>query len=119
MGMPRAGRPQAAGARGDWSLGGRRQEQRPTPRSCSAWPESPPEGRLKSAAWGPGTEEPLPVSSISAEAPKPVKAGAEDTMPPAAGARLASLRAYLSNKWAGRGGAVAPSGALEDSAEPR
>lgn len=40
----------------------------------------------------------------------------EDAAPLAAGARRASLGACLSHRWAGRGGACAPSGAWEDPA---
>lgn len=59
-------------------------------RGCSAWPTSPPRGLPNWAPRGPGTEGPLPGSSISEEDPKPAEAGAENAMPAAAGASRAS-----------------------------
>lgn len=78
-------------------------------RGGSAWPTSPPRGLPKWAPRGLGTEGPLPASSISEEDPKPAEAGAENAVPLAAGASRASRRACLSHRWAGMGGACAPS----------
>lgn len=66
-------------------------------------------------ARGPGTEGPSPLQYLD-RGPEQAEARAEDVMPPAAVDRGASLRACLSHRWTGRGGAFVPRGAQEDSA---
>lgn len=136
MELPSARRPEAAGAGGTRVLGEREVRRRaplgrmwapPRARPAPPTPRGRPgtvtvargEGTFRMSSQLGRTRGSFPTVSTSAEAAGLAEAGAEDAVPPAAGAGRASLTASVSHRWAGGGAGlphpVAPAG---DSAPP-
>lgn len=130
--LPRARRPQATGAGADWGAAGRGQQllgsappghlgHAPAP-AASQEPRlqrvanEPSQRSSQVGATGPWHRGSPPRIQDLGRGPQAGRGRAENAMPLAAGARRASPGACLSHRWAGMGGACAPSGAWEDPA---